>query len=132
MTFVSEGLVNLMKNDAGLSAVISGRVYPLALPDNCVFPAITFSLVDSPKTRSHSSKVNLSRPRYQFDCWAKSYGEIEQMNLALNNLFEGFTGMVGQSHKSGGSFNVLEADAYEADTGLFHRIVDFQVWIKEQ
>lgn len=131
MTFASEGLVDLLKNNPELSAIVSGRVYPLALPDNSAYPAITFQLVDSPKVRSQSGSSGLSRPRYQFDCWAKTYAQIEQMNLALNNLLEGYRGSLGQDHSSGGSFNELESDAFESETGLYHRIVDFRIWIKE-
>ena len=72
MAEIGEVIVTKLTGYAGLSALISSRVYPGQLPQRPTLPSVTYQRVSTilVATRDNSGRANLERPRYQFDCWA--------------------------------------------------------------
>lgn len=57
---------------AGVTTLISDRLYPIMLPQEPTLPAATYLIVDDPQTYSHSG-TSWRQARVQFDCYASTY-----------------------------------------------------------
>lgn len=103
------------------SALVGERVYPIRLPQKATLPAIAYSRVSSPPTRTHSGRGTLEHPRYQLDCWAATYLEAEALAAAVIQALDG---------QRWGNVSLAENEIDDADpeTGLFRRIVDVTIW----
>lgn len=130
-----EGLLEYLDNHAGLSREVDSRIYPLLLPQNPTFPAVTYSRVAT--TRLHAFERSFfPHPRFQFNCWAmnttdKSGYEIakdvaEQLVAALN-LYWGAMG----DETVQASFIDDQHDLYDPDTKVWHVVVGAVIWHEE-
>jgi hypothetical protein len=74
---------------AGLSALVSTRIYHDEAKQNGVIPYVTFICVDDLPIHSMGTMHSLRDTRYQVDCWASSKSEARaiavQVELALDN-----------------------------------------------
>lgn len=70
--------------DAGLSALIGARVYPVQLPQRPTLPAITYQDISTLPTQHRDNPYpKHRRSRYQFDCWAGDYDTTLAVRVAL-------------------------------------------------
>lgn len=119
-------LVTLLTGHAGLGALIAGRLYPLALPQTPTLPAVVYSRISTRRIYSQSGFSNLSRPRFQFDCWAATYlgllALVAQLIAALESL-------------AGDGISVAfvenEIDMPEPLSQSYRRTVDAFIWYGE-
>lgn len=131
MAVLEEGLVTYLKTVAGLTALISTRIYAFAIPQEATLPCVTYQRISTPRYPSHDTSGasgNLSRPRVQFDAWATTYSSAkaitDQLRAALNGK-KGSTGGVTLQ----GALVVEEAPTYEPETKLYRSRSDYFIWI---
>jgi len=125
----------LLTSDAGVTALVGTRIYPLILPQNPTLPAISYGLISAIRDTNLSSMVGLVEVRYQFDCWALTLLEAEAMADALRAALHGFQGPVGGSPATGnvsGSFAENERHIYEPDTEIYRISTDYFLFVQEE
>lgn len=107
-------------DNAELYALVGERVYQLRLPDNAVYPCISFFRVSNPS----DNLIDKFSPRFQFDIWSRSIYEAHDIADMVRQTFNRFKGNLGGTKpvKQGKYENQIED--YEKDTGLYHVIVD--------
>ena len=105
----------------GLMALVGTRIYPDLLPQNPTLPAVTLFKVSNPREITHSGDSSLQHPRYQFSCWALTYGAVwtvaEQVRLALQGLTSAGVGIYDNGH-----------DLYDEEMGYYHVAIDIIIW----
>lgn len=96
-----------------------GRVYPLKAAQGAALPRITFNRVSTDGNDSLDRASSLDQVRLQFDCWATTAEGAARLASQVRALMEGaqFKGRLR------GSF-----DAYEQDTQVYRRSMDFRCW----
>lgn len=99
-----------------VAALIGDRLWPVRLPTEPVMPCVTYLLISSPRETTQTSP-GPARPRYRWDCWAKTYDEAVAVAIAVMKS-------LGQ-----GRWVADEADHAEQLTGLFRRRVETMGWI---
>lgn len=116
---------------AGLSALISTRVHPLQLPQQPSLPALTYRMVSLTPvaTRDNSGKAGLERPRFQFDCWASTYGGAQAVAQQLREALTTFPQASDPRIDVALVANAL--DDYEPDTDRWRVILDAFIWHAE-
>ena len=103
---LGELIYTALTTDAGVSALVGSRVYPLYLPQDPTLPAVTYQQISRVR---RSERSTVSRVRVQFDCWAQTYREARQLADTLRPALDGY-------HAQGAP-NIVEADlANEVDT----------------
>lgn len=89
MATISSALRTRLINFAGISTLISARVYPAPIPQNPTYPLVTYQKISGPRDYVMGNQSGLVRARFQLDTWAETYGECEaladQVRLALSN-----------------------------------------------
>ena len=70
---IETGIHSHLTTNAAVSALVSTRVYPYALPQGATLPAVVYSKVSRTRVRSHSGPSGLDTSRFRFHCIASSY-----------------------------------------------------------
>ena len=127
---IEEALFAYLTTCQGLASLIGTRLYSLRLPQNPTLPAVTYFKVSRVGERVLGGpNPNTIRARFQFSCWAKSYGVAKSVAGQLKEALQDYSGIMGGP----GGVNVLDAnpvnehDFYESDTGLYHIPVDVEI-----
>jgi hypothetical protein len=82
---IEDTLFTALTTNAGLSALISARLYPDERPQGAVNPCIVYQRVSTPRVQvlGSTQAVAVSRPRFQFSCWALTKAEARSVCAAL-------------------------------------------------
>jgi hypothetical protein len=121
MTLIEQDLWGVIGSLAG------GRVYSHRLPENVIFPAIVFRLLDTDPLRDQ--RFSLRHPTYRFDVWTTSYDDLVNTTASLRTAIDHNTTIHGLYDDE---LDVPERSegvgVVEAETGLYHRVIDFTMW----
>ena len=98
--------------------------YPMKIPANGSYPCVVYQLISDTSIRSHQAGNQLTRRRYQFACWAKTYGETIDTVEQVKDLLDLNTTDFEVSWKEG------EIDLADTETSLYRRIVDIFILYK--
>ena len=129
MSFYS-ALYTYLQTQAGLTALVSTRMYPVRLPQKPTLPALVITKIAKPREYSHSGDSNLANPTYQFDCWAKTHEGAVALQAKLDLALTGFKGTMDTTDV-GATFIKNVIDDEEPDTALYRQIVDVEFWHKD-
>lgn len=111
-----------------LATVAGGRVYPLKLPDQPQFPAVTYQQISAVRTHAMGKDAPLIRVRMQVNVWGKTYAEARATAGAVANRLSRFRGTVGATRV----LDVLldnELETYESDNGTRRVIQDYSLLV---
>jgi len=113
-------IVALLKADASVSALIADRIDPDILPENPIYPAITYSEI-FPGAQYHlSGPSTLSNPQIQIDCWALTRDGAKDLAAKVKTAIDGASTIKGLLV---GGFS-----GYESDTEAYRVSMDFSIW----
>ena len=109
-----------LTTNANIKRMVTRRVYPIALPQNCDFPAISYQRVTGVRVNDLSGYGNLQNAHIQIDCWATSYNEVKELGAYIHTTMNGANTLK--------SLLISDADGYDADAGLYRVSMDFSAW----
>lgn len=135
MISIEEGLTYQLKNHAGLNALISGRVYPLRLPQSATLPAVTYQRISTPRVLTHDQAAGgLATPRFQFNCIAENYDTAKAIVAQVRAALNGFRGSFGSGASTvtvWGSLSDNELDQFDPESGLYWTMTDYIIQHEE-
>jgi hypothetical protein len=112
------------------STAAANRVYPLLLPQQPTYPAVTYQQISSVASHAMGQDSPLTRLRVQVNSWGKTYAEARALATEVEARLKRFRGQAG-------SVTVLdvlrdnELETIEGD-GLIRRIIqDYTVFIQQ-
>lgn len=118
---VESDLYGYLSTYAGLTALISTRIYPLVAPQNVTKPYCTYQKISLERKYSHQGFSDLQRPRLQVSCYGETYGQARTVADQLIVALEAWPGAANIQ----AVFVENEIDLYDYDTGLHYTPVDF-------
>lgn len=121
-----QALFELLTHDAGMSAIVGDRVYPVRLPDEVILPALVYMKASCIRYASHGGPSKLASSRFQLDCYSADYLEAKRLALAAVAALHGKKGGDIQA-----AFNDNETDGFSADDGIFRVTADILIWHRE-
>lgn len=80
-----------MSIEATLNGVLEGvglTVYGVRAPTDVSFPYATFSKISAGRVYSHCGYSKIARPRYQIECYGRSYDQAKTMAAAVIEAIE--------------------------------------------
>lgn len=121
---VNTAIVAAMQADAGISAVVSDRVYLLRLPqDSFPGPSITYyTMGDVPKHNTGSVSV-LKDVSLTMHLWATSTSDLESLKQAVIAFWNAYEGTLDTEYVIHGMLDIVGTD-YEDATGLYRTVVN--------
>lgn len=94
MSVIEEALHYLLKNNAGVSALVTARIYPTVAPQNVTLPAIVYQRISGVREHTHDSAGDLARPRFQFAALATTYSAAKALANAIRVCIDNYAGTV--------------------------------------
>jgi len=134
VALVEEGLRARLAGFAGLSALVSTRIYRLTVPQDAVLPAVTYQRISGPREYVMGQQTPLVRARFQITSWADDYSGVkavaEQVRLALSNYAGTSAGVVIDWVEMVNDTDLFEDETGQA-TGVFGVASDFFLHYRE-
>ena len=114
---IESDLYTHLKDDAGVSALVGVKIYPMKAPQNVTSPYISYQVINDNGNQCMSGEVYQNDTRFQIDCWSTKYSEVKAIKEAVISALIGF--------KSSNSISNM--DDYEPDTKLYRQLIDFKL-----
>lgn len=132
MITIEQGLYHFLTNTAGITALVSTRIYPNKLPQTVTLPAITYQRISTPRIHTHdtSGKTGTAHPRFQFDAWGTSYASCKAVADAIRAALNGYRGTMGGADPVTVQGALIDDERYDnsPDTGMERIMSDFIIW----
>ena len=115
-------LYTLLSADAGVTALVALRTYPLVAPQGAEMPFIVYNRISSGRQYSLTGYSNLENPRMQVDCYGTTYSEAKALSEAVITALRGAT-----------TFGTEQDDPRESfeEDETFRISIDFSIWNQE-
>ena len=108
--------------------LVNGRVYPIIIPQNAVFPCARYNRVSVLRDYTLSGPDCLPAVRFQVDVFGSSFSAVREAWDEIRKGLDGFDGVGDIQYVTLDN----ETDDYEDDTKLYRVIGDFVVQYLEQ
>ena len=121
---IEEAIYSYLSGEAGITTIVGNRIYPMILPQDTDYPALTYFRVSGPE---HHDK-DVAFPRIQISCWAEKYEEARTLAGEVKAAFQRLKGPMGDPGVAviqGVFLNVL--DLYDNETQVYHMPVDIKL-----
>lgn len=132
---IEKAIVSKLVGTSAVNNLISGRIYPLQLPQTPTLPAITFQRVDGPREHHFEGASGIAHPRIQIDTYARTYPEVVELAKQVRIALDGFDGAVGTVNIKGawlrGDHDMDDGLSDELVVDQYRRTLDFVIWHDE-
>lgn len=131
MATLDEGLYTYLSTFAGLTALVSTRVYAYKIPQGATLPAVTFQRISTARSLTHDTSGaggDLSSPRFQFDAWATTYSSAKAIANQLRAALNGKKGTIATGVSINAALVEDERPSYEPETNIYQISCDYFIW----
>lgn len=130
---IEEGLVYKLANTAGITALVSTRVYNLRIPQGATLPCITITRISTPRLHTHdtSGSAGTAYPRIQIDAWGVTHSSVKAITNAVRAALEGYKGTITSGADTvtvQGALTDDETIEFDSETELYRSRTDWIVW----
>ena len=128
---IHEAVYSRLKNDAGVSAIVAGKVYPQRAIQGVELPCVVYSrLGTSNRFMYHGGVVTAALSRFQIDCWAKTPKGTLEVADAVVACLHGWTGT--EANEQIYYSQVVDTqDGFDLETGEYVIPVTVEIFHKE-
>ena len=126
---VESELYDRLTTHAGLSALVSDRVYPGHLPQSPTLPALSFGRVSAGRPSAMGTDIGLVEARFQIDVWDKKYLSLVAVKEQVRAALQRWSTTSGTIVRD--TFFENEVDLYEDELEIHHAAIDVRLWYEE-
>lgn len=101
---------------AGLTAIVSARIYPDVLPEKTIYPAVVFSREATSPIRSISGHYFGSDVSMQVGCWGNTRTEADSAGDQASEALE-----------AAGIYPKGKSSGYDPETDLFASVIEIEI-----
>jgi hypothetical protein len=113
-------LYTALTADTTVNAAVTGRVYPLIMPQNPTFPAITYERISSNKVNGLAGYLGMDNAHIMLNIWATRYDTAKELAEDVHDCMNKVAGFR--------SLLINDMDGYDPDTQLFVVSQDYSCW----
>lgn len=93
---INQALFTYLSGYAGLSALVSNRIYPDILPQGMSDAAVAYQLIDEDEVDTfHQPASTMITGRYQFDSYAPTRAGANAISDQIRAAFKNYSGVTG-------------------------------------
>lgn len=128
---IEEALFSYLSTNAGVSALVSTRIYPMTIPQDKALPAVAYQRVGGLRVLAHDNSAKLAGGRWQFTCQAESYDTAKDVAAAIRAALHGYRGLMGgvSGVQVDGAQAVSEIDGYGMASTVFTVRLDVELLV---
>lgn len=134
--YAGKALYNILSNAAGVTAIVSTRIYPDTAPQGSTLPYVVYSAISSVPQNTKDVPAKIDHVRVQIDCYAATTASAagqdiaEALSEAVRAAIDGIMpGVYGTVVVDGIQFE-NENSAVNEEVDIFRRSADYQIRIK--
>ena len=117
-------LLRTLREDAGLSALVGNKVFPLFIPTGNYLPCVTFQRIGGMPANTLSGHSGLEEIDLQIDVCARDYDEAKAIAKAVRAAMP-------PSVPRFSAHLIEDQDLYEDGANCFHVSMEYKVWFLE-
>lgn len=109
-----------LTSDTTVFAVTSARIYPLIMPQNPTFPAITYERISGQKVNGLDGYLGMDNAHIMLNIWATRYDTAKELAEDVHDCMNKVT-----------AFRALlinDMDGYDQSVGLYVVSQDYSCW----
>lgn len=128
MPEAEQAIYAVLSGNAPITALVGGRIYPTQLPQEVVWPAISYARVSDVPARALGVDLAPTQSRFQVSAWGQSYDSAKDVASAVRNALSRYRGTI---------VGVVLADVFwdgetdlgfDAEARVYQIIEEFLVW----
>lgn len=123
---LADGPVAALVVDLSLDPADQRRVYPLKLPQEPTYPALTYEIITDISYRSLDGDSDRETIRARIHCWAATFAGAVDLATKVRTALADFSGLMGTVTVSSVKFETWN-DIYEDVPEVYRRVADFMV-----
>lgn len=130
---VSQAIYSQLKATAGVTALSSYRIYPMASPQGALFPHVIYQQISNTPVHAMIADPKIRRYRFQLSCWATSFTGVVALSTQVKSALRDKTGVIGTSNFNvqriffDNEYDLTDVNP-ETEKIIFHRAQDYLVW----
>lgn len=94
MATIEEALRAILTANAGVTAIVSTRVYPVVIPQAATLPAVAYQRISATREHNLGGPGGLTRVRFQLTMAAATYAAMKALANAVRVALDGYRGTV--------------------------------------
>lgn len=106
-----------------ITSSISTRIYPIIVPQESAYPAITYTRISGGIQNDLQGYSNLENPLIVIDVWAASYKEAKNLSTRVHTVMGNATGF--------SALLISDGDDFIPEIEIYKISMDFSCWNKE-
>lgn len=123
---IEDGLRTHLIADAPVTALVVARIYPIKLPQNPTYPALTYEIISDIPHRALAGDSDLERARARIHCWAATYSGAIDLAGKVRTSVADFSGLMGTTTVRSVKFETWN-DIFEDVPEVYRRVADFMI-----
>ncbi len=123
---IEAGLRTHLLADGPVAALVVARVYPLKLPQDPTYPALTYEILSTTPYRGLSGDHDKEVIRARIHCWAETFSGAIDLATKVRTAVADFSGTMGTVTVSSVKFETWN-DIYEDVPEVYRRVADFMI-----
>lgn len=123
----SKALFNILDLAGALNLLIDHRIYPLKMPQNNIYPAITYQLIGNTAISLLASDTDIETPRYQISCWGDDFTSAKDVALQVKTALIRVSGTYSGIIVMDITFD-NENDIHDPETDKYQTAIDITMW----
>ena len=120
MALLETKIYSALAANATVAAKVGARIYPLIMPQNPTFPALTYQRISSNPINDLGGFSGLENPHIVINAWGTRYDTVKELAEDVHVTMDAAT-----------AFNALmvsDIDGFDPDTNLYMVSQDFSCW----
>lgn len=91
---IETAIFKSLTEESSISDIMGTRLYSLVAPQDATLPYMTYQQISGDRDHVLSGPTGFTKNRFQFNCWATTYGGAKRLFEALRIFWDGFSGTV--------------------------------------
>jgi hypothetical protein len=113
-------LYTALTGDTTIYAATSARVYPVIMPQNVTFPAITYERISAQKMNGLAGYLGMDNAHMMVNIWATRYDTVKELAEDVHDRMD--------KTRTFRAILINDMDGYDQDTGLYVVSQDYSCW----
>lgn len=126
---IGKAIYNLLSTNAGVSAIVGNKIFPVVIEQEKQPPAITYRLSGKSPNETKTAVSSLDRPQVEITAVSVKYEQLDDMAEKIRLAIDGKKGVFGGVNITN-SYYIDEEDDYDQEARAYLRVLTFQIWIK--
>lgn len=122
---IGKSIYSLLSGAAGVTNIVSTRIYPSRIPQIKEFPAISYHQINNTPTNQKDAVSGFDRIDCDIICWSKSYDQINTLAAAVRTALDRKS-INTQGLTVDTIVFVREMDGYSDNAELFQKNLQFK------